>query len=79
MLPQLIPIAEWLNAGGHDQADFMKKLADLEKWINKQQFKLERLEHVKETLSIMLEESVQELEKKSWDLAQANQSLVMAI
>jgi class 3 adenylate cyclase len=79
LIPQLTPIAEWLNAGGQDQNDFMKKLADLEKWINKQQFKLERLEYVKETLAIMLEESVQELEKKSGDLAHANQSLLKAM
>ena len=79
MLPQLIPIIECLNAGSEDQTDLRKKLSDLEKWINKQQFKLERLEHVKETLAIMLEESVQELEKKSGDLAQANQALVSAM
>ncbi len=57
----------------------LSALVRIEKLINNLEFKVERLNDVKDTLSIMVEESVSELENKSEAIAKINGELSLAL
>jgi two-component system NtrC family sensor kinase len=79
MNPQLQIISDAIqhsaNLTGSEKEILIQALKDADKSQSMVQFKLSRLENDKQTLSIMLEESIQDLEKKRKDVESSHEAL----
>ena len=67
------------SLGEEDKEVMLKAIKSLEKGISILEFKLDRTEKVKRTTSILLEETIEELEKKRKDVEGANDALTKSI
>jgi signal transduction histidine kinase len=62
-----------------EKALFIKAIKDADKDQNMVQFKLERIEKDRHTLSVMLEETIEDLQKKSQAIEEANKTLTQTL
>jgi signal transduction histidine kinase len=83
MIPQLQAIAELVkNAANLTETEkelLSKAIKEVDKAYTMTGFKLERMEKDKHTLSVMLEESIQDLQKKSAVIEESNKALTQTL
>jgi two-component system, NtrC family, sensor kinase len=83
MSPQLQTISDFIkNSSGISDAEkesLLKTIKELDKNQSMIQFKLERIEKDRNTLSIMLQESIEDLQKKSLVIEDANKALTQTL
>ena len=83
MNPKLQIISDLvINAAGLADAEkelLLKALKEADKTQTMTEFKLERLEKDRHTLSVMLEESIEDLQKKSATIAESNRTLTQTL
>jgi len=83
MIPQLQTISDLIkNSSGISDAEkesFLKVIKEVDKNQSMIQFKLERIEKDRNTLSIMLQESIEDLQKKSLVIEDANKALTQTL
>jgi len=83
MSPQLQTISDFIkNSSGISDAEkesLLKTIKEADKNQSMIQFKLERIEKDRNTLSIMLQESIEDLQKKSLVIEDANKALTQTL
>jgi signal transduction histidine kinase len=83
MSPQLQTISDLIkNSSGISDADkdsLLKTIKEADKNLSMIQFKLERIEKDRNTLSVMLQESIEDLQKKSLVIEDANKALTQTL
>ena len=83
MSPQLQTISDFIkNSSGISDAEkesLLKVIKEADKNQSMIQFKLERIEKDRNTLSIMLQESIEDLQKKSLVIEDANKALTQTL
>jgi signal transduction histidine kinase len=83
MSPQLQTISDFIkNSSGISDAEkesLLKVIKEVDKNQSMIQFKLERIEKDRNTLSIMLQESIEDLQKKSLVIEDANKALTQTL
>ena len=83
MNPQLQTISELIkNSSGLTEAEkesILKSIKEVDKSESLLQFKLGRIEKDRHTLSVMLEESIEDLQKKSSVIEEANKTLTQTL
>ena len=83
MTPQLQTISDFIkNSSGISDAEkesLLKVIKEADKNQSMIQFKLERIEKDRNTLSIMLQESIEDLQKKSLVIEDANKALTQTL
>src|SRR6187455_2153169 len=83
MSPQLQTISDFIkNSSGIGDAEkesLFKAIKEVDKNQSMIQFKLERIEKDRNTLSIMLQESIEDLQKKSLVIEDANKALTQTL
>ena len=83
MSPQLQTISDFVkNSSGISDAEkesLLKAIKEADKHQSMIQFKLERIEKDRNTLSIMLQESIEDLQKKSLVIEDANKALTQTL
>ena len=83
MSPQLQTISDFIkNSSGISDAEkesLLKTIKEADKNLSMIQFKLERIEKDRNTLSIMLQESIEDLQKKSLVIEDANKALTQTL
>src|SRR6187431_3525255 len=83
MSPQLQTISDLIkNSSGISDAEkesLFKVIKEADKNHSMLQFKLERIEKDRHTLSVMLEESIEDLQKKSLEIEDANKALTQTL
>jgi C4-dicarboxylate-specific signal transduction histidine kinase len=83
MSPQLQTISDFIkNSSGISDAEkesLFKVIKEVDKNQTMIQFKLERIEKDRNTLSIMLQESIEDLQKKSLVIEDANKTLTQTL
>ena len=83
MSPQLQTISDFIkNSSGISDAEkesLLKVIKEADKNQSMTQFKLERIEKDRNTLSIMLQESIEDLQKKSLVIEDANKALTQTL
>ena len=83
MSPQLQTISDFIkNSSGISDAEresLLKVIKEVDKNQSMIQFKLERIEKDRNTLSIMLQESIEDLQKKSLVIEDANKTLTQTL
>jgi signal transduction histidine kinase len=82
MSPQLQTISDFIKNSGISDAEresLLKVIKEADKNQSMIQFKLERVEKDRNTLSIMLQESIEDLQKKSLVIEDANKALTQTL
>ena len=83
MSPQLQTISDFIKkSSGISDAEkesLLKVIKEADKNQSMIQFKLERIEKDRNTLSIMLQESIEDLQKKSLVIEDANKALTQTL
>ena len=83
MSPQLQTISDFIkNSSGISDAEkesLLKTIKEADKNLSMIQFKLERIEKDRNTLSVMLQESIEDLQKKSLVIEDANKALTQTL
>src|SRR6188508_2104222 len=83
MSPQLQTISDFIkNSSGISDAEkesLLKVVKEIDKSQSMIQFKLERVEKDRNTLSVMLQESIEDLQKKSLVIEDANKALTQTL
>src|SRR6188768_1437635 len=83
MSPQLQTVSDFIkNSSGISDAEkesLLKTIKEADKNQSMIQFKLERIEKDRNTLSIMLQESIEDLQKKSLVIEDANKALTQTL
>ena len=83
MSPQLQTISDFIkNSSGISEAEkesLLKVIKEADKNQSMIQFKLERIEKDRNTLSIMLQESIEDLQKKSSVIEESNKTLTQTL
>ena len=83
MSPQLQTISDFIkNSSGISDAEkesLLKVIKEVDKNQSMIQFKLERIEKDRNTLSVMLQESIEDLQKKSLVIEDANKALTQTL
>ena len=83
MSPQLQTISDFIkNSSGISDAEkesLLKVVKEIDKSQSMVQFKLERVEKDRNTLSVMLQESIEDLQKKSLVIEDANKALTQTL
>jgi len=83
MSPQLQTISDFIkNSSALTEADkesLLKNIKDIEKNQSMIQFKLDRIEKDRNTLSVMLQESIEDLQKKSLAIEETNKALTKTL
>jgi signal transduction histidine kinase len=83
MSPQLQTISDLIkNSSGISDAEkesLLKTIKEADKNLSMIQFKLERIEKDRNTLSVMLQESIEDLQKKSLVIEDANKALTKTL
>ena len=83
MNPQLQSLVDKINElkdlPGEEKESLLKAIRDADKNAGMIQFKLERVEKDRNTLRVMLEESIEDLQKKSLAIEEANKELTKTL
>ena len=83
MNPQFQSIIDKINElrelPGEEKESLLKAVREADKNAAMIQFKLERIEKDRNTLRVMLEESIEDLQKKSLVIEEANKTLTQTV
>ena len=83
MSPQLQTISEFIKSSSGisdaEKESLLKVVKEIDKSQSMIQFKLERVEKDRNTLSVMLQESIEDLQKKSLVIEDANKALTQTL